>query len=250
VLKIVFATNNQNKLKEARAILTDFEILSQEEAGFFDEVIEDGESFSENALKKATAVSLFTNKIVIADDSGICVHALGGAPGIYSARWSGEGDEANNEKLLRELEGERDRSAHFHCSIALVWPLRAGVSGDCAESNSCYLNDGLDNCYGGGRATTSRPYKITDSFDMDGSAVGTPRTASPTNFADSFVFEAEWHGEIADGARGENGFGYDFIFIPDGYDKTSAELTPEEKNRISHRYLALMKLKKFLEEMA
>ena len=188
--KIVFATNNQDKLRETREILRDFEVISQAEASFFDEVIEDGTTFAENALKKATAISLFTNSIAFADDSGICVHALDNSPGIYSARWSGEGDLANNSKLLAELKSEQDRSAHFHCAIALVYP------------------PGLN--------------------------------------MENQIFEAEWNGNIANEIRGNNGFGYDSVFIPNGFLKTSAELTPEEKNKISHRYLALKKLKEYL----
>ena len=191
--KIVFATNNQHKLKEAREILSDFEIFSQAEAGFFDEVIEDGISFTENALKKATAVSLFTNSIVFADDSGICVDALNGTPGIYSARWSGEGDDANNRKLLKKMKSKTDRSAHFHCAIALVYPV----------------------------AQNKEPE----------------------------ILEAHWHGTIATEIQGENGFGYDSVFIPGGYTKTSAELSTEEKNRMSHRFLALMQLKRILSNM-
>ena len=189
--KIVFATNNQNKLKETRLILPDFEIITQEEASFFDVVIEDGETFAENALKKATVVSLFTNCITIGEDSGICVSVLRGGPGIHSARWSGEGDHANNLKLLEEIDGETNRAAYFHSAIALVYP---------------------------------------PSMDR-----------SPK------FFEADWQGSVSHEIRGENGFGYDSVFIPYGYDKTSAELTSEEKNKISHRYLALIKLKEFLE---
>ena len=188
--RIVFATNNQNKLKEAREILSDFDIISGEAAGFFDEVIEDGNTFAENALKKATAVSLFTNSIVFADDSGICVHALDNVPGIYSARWSGEGDDANNKKLLDELEGKAERTAHFHCAIALVYPI--------------------------------------------------------VQVREPQIFEAEWHGKISNEICGNNGFGYDVVFIPNGYNVTSAELSPKEKNSISHRYKALMKLKEYL----
>ena len=124
--KIIFATNNENKLREARAILSDFEVLSQGDVGFFDEVIEDGKTFAENALKKAKAVSLFTGQIVFAEDSGICVHALNNAPGIFSARWSGGNDDDNNVKLLKELDGQTNRSAHYNSTIALVYPLSQG----------------------------------------------------------------------------------------------------------------------------
>lgn len=188
--KIIFATNNKNKLKEAREILSDFEIISQQDAGFFYEVIEDGETFAENALKKATAVSLFTNSIVFAEDSGICVYALDGAPGIYSARYSGRGDDANNQKLLDEMCDNTDRSAHFHCTIALVYPISQNKEPE--------------------------------------------------------ILEADWHGRIANELRGNSGFAYDKLFIPDGFDVTSAELSTEEKNSISHRFMTLMKLKQVL----
>ena len=190
--KIVLATNNQNKLREVREIFTDFEVISQEEAGFYGEVIEDGETFAENALKKATAVSLFTNQITFADDSGICVEALNGGPGIYSARWSGAGDDANNIKMLKEMEDKTNRKAFFHCAIALVYP--------------------------------------------------------PALNKEPKIFEADWQGRIGNEIRGNNGFGYDKVFIPNGYDIYSSELPPEEKNHISHRYLALMQLKEYLQK--
>jgi len=188
--KIVLATNNPNKLREVREIFPDYDIISQEDAGFHGEVMEDGETFAENALKKATAISLFTNQITIADDSGICVEALNGAPGIYSARWSGAGDDANNEKMLKEMEGKTNRNAYFHCTIALAYP--------------------------------------------------------PSYNKENQTFEADWHGTIGNEIRGNNGFGYDKVFIPNGYEIYSSELPPEEKNHISHRYLALMQLKEYL----
>ena len=126
--KVVLASNNKHKISEFREILNDYEILSLNDIGFTDEIIEDGNSFLENAFIKTDAVSVFLkNKgldyIVIADDSGLCVDSLDGAPGIYSARYAGDGhnDQANRDKLLKELSG-KDRSAYFICVIAVLYP--------------------------------------------------------------------------------------------------------------------------------
>ena len=119
---IVAATGNEHKLKEIREILKDFTVISANEAGFFGEVEETGATFLENAFLKARAVVKATGRAAIADDSGLCVDALGGAPGIYSARYSG-GDSADNRKLLlKNLKGVSDRRACFECAIALVFP--------------------------------------------------------------------------------------------------------------------------------
>ena len=126
--KIVLASNNKHKISEFKEILNDYEILSLNDIGFTDEIIEDGNSFLENAFIKTDAVSVFLkNKgldyIVIADDSGLCCDSLDGAPGIYSARYAGDGhnDQANRDKLLKELS-EKDRSAYFICVIAVLYP--------------------------------------------------------------------------------------------------------------------------------
>lgn len=121
-MKIVAATGNAHKLKEFRTILHDFEIVSESEAGFTDEVLETGETFSENALIKAVAVCKKTGLPALADDSGLCVEALGGAPGIYSARYSGGGDAENRKLLLENLGKEENRRAYFVCAVALVFP--------------------------------------------------------------------------------------------------------------------------------
>ena len=126
--KVVLASNNKHKISEFREILNDYEILSLNDIGFTDEIVEDGNSFLENAFIKTDAVSVFLkNKgldyIVIADDSGLCCDSLDGAPGIYSARYAGDGhnDQANRDKLLKELSG-KDRSAYFICVIAVLYP--------------------------------------------------------------------------------------------------------------------------------
>ena len=119
---IVAATGNAHKLKEIRAILKDYEILSEAEAGFYGDVEETGATFAENALIKARAVSEATGYPALADDSGLCVEALNGAPGVFSARYSGGGSAENRALLLKNLNGESDRSAYFACAIALVYP--------------------------------------------------------------------------------------------------------------------------------
>ena len=119
---IVAATGNAHKLKEIREILTDFTVLSAAEAGFFDEVEETGADFLENAFLKARAVAKKTGMAALADDSGLCVKALGGAPGIYSARYSGGDSKENRKLLLKNLEGITEREACFVCAIALVCP--------------------------------------------------------------------------------------------------------------------------------
>lgn len=192
-MKLILASNNAHKLVEIRAILgREFdEILSMKEAGIVHETVEDGSTFLENAEKKAREIMEISGCCALADDSGLCVEALGGAPGIYSARYAGEhgDDKANNRKLLRELEGVEDRRAHFACAMVLVRP--------------------------------------------DGSVVRA---------------EGRMDGVIAFEESGENGFGYDPLFYLPERGCTNAQLTPEEKNAISHRANALHALVKKLRE--
>lgn len=186
-MKLIIASNNAHKLVEIKAILGDFfdEIQSMREAGIDHETIEDGVTFMENAIKKAKEIAEISGCCALADDSGICVDALDGAPGIYSARFCGHhgDDEANNDLLLEKLKGETNRKAHYTCAIALVRP--------------------------------------------DGS-----------------VTEAEgyFHGEVGYERIGTNGFGYDPLFYLPEYHCTAAELSPEKKNEISHRAVALQLL--------
>ncbi len=193
-MKLIIASNNAHKLVEIKAILGgEFEeILSLREAGIEHETVEDGETFARNAEKKAREITELSGCCALADDSGLCVDALGGAPGIYSARFSGvHGDDAaNNRLLLEKLEGVENRSAHYTCAIALVWP--------------------------DGRELT----------------------------AEDCLF-----GEIARDERGTNGFGYDPLFLLPERGLRTAELSPEEKNRISHRGKALRALVRKLEEL-
>lgn len=183
-MKILAATNNKHKLKELLEILSPYgiQVLSANDVGGIPEVDEDQDSFLGNAKKKAIEVAKAKNMVVFADDSGLCVEALNGAPGIYSARYAGENktDTDRNLKLLKELAHAKNRQAKFVCVIALASPsgLIGSASGEC-------------------------------------------------------------HGKIAEKIYGENGFGYDPVFIPDGFDKSFAELGDKIKNELSHRSLAL-----------
>ncbi len=125
-MKLIIASNNQHKISEIKSILSGKfeEILSLSEAGINHETVEDGETFLENSLKKAREICAISGAAALADDSGLCVNALGGAPGVYSARYSGEGANAdsNNRLLLKNLEGISDREAYFICTVSLVYP--------------------------------------------------------------------------------------------------------------------------------
>lgn len=122
--QLVVATGNAHKLREIAEIFSDFEVRSQKEMGFCEEVEETGVTFIENAIIKASAASKALGLPALADDSGLCVKALQGAPGVYSARYSGEhgNDKANRDLLLKNLEGVEDRNAYFSCAVALVFP--------------------------------------------------------------------------------------------------------------------------------
>ena len=193
---IVAASKNKHKIEEIEAITKKFgmQVISRDDAGVPPiEVIEDGETFEENSLKKAKEILALCGRITIADDSGLMVDYLGGAPGVYSARFAGEegNDEKNNEKLLHLLEGlpAQERAAKFVSVITMAFP--------------------------------------------DGEVL---------------VARGECHGRIIQEPTGENGFGYDPLFVPDGYQKTFAQLSPEEKNEISHRAVALKELERLLKE--
>ena len=183
-MKLIIASNNKNKIYEIKKILGDkFEqILSQREAGIEHETVEDGNTFLENARKKAREIAEISGCADLADDSGICVHALGGEPGIYSARYSGGhgNDLDNNNLVLKNLKDKQDKTAHYTCAVALVYP--------------------------DGRELSAEGYM---------------------------------YGEITENSRGDRGFGYDPIFVPEGESRTVAQMTDEEKNAISHRANAL-----------
>ena len=187
---IVVATRNQHKVDEYRALIDDdsVELTSLLDYPECPEIEENGKTFAENAALKAAAASKFCDSAAFADDSGLEVVALGGAPGIYSARYA-ETPEARIAKLLKAMENQTDRRARFVCNIAIAF-------------NGEVIAD----------------------------------------------FEGEVKGKIATAPRGEGGFGYDPVFIPDGYDLTMAELPAEEKNRISHRAVAFRKAAEFVAE--
>lgn len=122
--RLVVATGNAHKLREIAQIFTDFDVVSQKQAGFDEDVEETGATFAENALIKARSASKALGEMALADDSGICVNALGGAPGVFSARYCGYhgSDKMNRDLLLQNMQGVEDRSAHFTSAIALVYP--------------------------------------------------------------------------------------------------------------------------------
>jgi len=192
-MQVVLATHNAHKVAELRRILGP--ALDGLELVAYDgpEPVEDGDTFEANALIKARAAAAHTGLPALADDSGICVDALGGAPGIHSARYAGtRSDNDNLELLLTNLEGVDDRAAQFACAAALVVPA--------------------------------------------GAAAVEPG---------EFVELALWPGTIAAQRSGTEGFGYDPIFCPDGRQGTSADLTSEQKDALSHRaqaFTALMPL--------
>lgn len=194
-MKLVLASKNKKKLVEMNEILSHLgtEVCSEAEAGVDVEVEETGTTFEENSLLKARAVMEASGLPAIADDSGLCVDALNGAPGVYSARYGGLDDDVARYRLLLEnLRGAGTRAAHFHTSVVCCFP-----NGDVLEA------------------------------------------------------EGDCHGTIAYAPQGENGFGYDPVFFVPELRKTFAQLTPEEKNAISHRGVALRafgeKLKEYME---
>lgn len=200
--EIIFATGNAHKMEEIRMILGEkqgeFQVLSQKEAGIFVDVVEDGQTFEENAIIKARAVAKEAHKrypkaIVLADDSGLEIDYLGGEPGIYSARYLGEDtsyDKKNRVILERLAKAEpSQRTARFVCAIAAVFPNK-----------------------------------------------------------EQEVVRGTMEGRIAQEIAGENGFGYDPIFFLPEYGCTSAQLSPEKKNSLSHRGVGLRKMRQILEE--
>ena len=184
-MKIIAATNNKHKVVEIKAILAPIgiEVLSAAEVGGMPDVVEDADSFEGNAAKKAVECALSLKLPVLSDDSGLCVDALDGRPGIYSARYGGPGldDKDRCNLLLKELENCEDRNAHFACVVALA--------------------------------------------NADGKILGTAM--------------GKCEGRIDTEMNGNGGFGYDPLFIPDGYKESFAELGEDVKNSLSHRKNAL-----------
>lgn len=195
--QIVIATKNRGKAKEFKDFFASYGIHARSLLELDDDlpsVAETGSTFKENAALKAEQIAQQLSTPVLADDSGLEIDALGGKPGIFSARYAGEptDDRANNSKVLSQLKGvpTNERTARFVCVLALAIP------------------------------------------EQD--------TVFRTGFCE---------GKITTEPKGQHGFGYDPIFIPDGYSKTMAELTAEEKNRISHRSKAMKKLGQFFETL-
>ena len=189
--KLVFATNNAHKLEEVAAILGDqVELLSLNDISCQTDIPETAETLEGNALLKSSYIYKNYHLDCFADDTGLEVEALNGAPGVYSARYAGgEGHDAqaNMLKLLHELDGKENRKAQFRTAISLI---------------------------------------------LDGK---------------EYFFEGVIKGEIIKEKRGDSGFGYDPVFMPEGYDRTFAELGNDIKNQISHRALAVQKLCEFLQ---
>ncbi|MBC7963788.1 MAG: XTP/dITP diphosphatase [Steroidobacteraceae bacterium] len=194
--ELVVATRNRGKIIELQALLGSLvdNIICAADLADFPDTVEDGATFEENALKKAREASAFTGLPALADDSGLTVAALDGRPGVFSARFAGEGagDNANNDRLLQELQGFSvdARQAAFVCVLAFVTPL------------------GLEQTFAG-------------------------RVA----------------GQILEKPRGSGGFGYDPLFLVEGFDCSMAELEIEQKNRISHRGQAFRQFRKYLAQI-
>lgn len=190
VSDLVFATGNENKVKEVQALLgKGFQVKSLKDIGCTEEIPEPHETLEENAIEKVTYVLTNYGLDCFSEDTGLEVFALNGAPGVYSARYAGpeKSSDQNITKLLHELEGETDRRARFRTVIALL---------------------------------------IDDQ---------------------QFTFEGIVNGTIATTRSGNGGFGYDPVFIPDGYDRSFAEMSLDEKSKISHRGRAIEKLTHFLQ---
>ena len=191
-MKLCFATNNSHKLDEIRQMIGDrHQIVSLADLGHHEDIPEDFDTMEENSLQKASFIHSKYGINCFADDSGLEVDALDGAPGVFSARFAGpqRNDADNNSKLLATLEGVENRNARFRAVISLI------------------LNNG------------------------------------------SYQFEGVVRGTLGTGLQGQGGFGYDPLFIPEGYDITFAEMNEVEKNQLSHRGRAVQKLVEFLSNL-
>ena len=192
MMKIIFATNNAHKLDEVRQVVGDkFSLVSLRECGIVEDIPENEPTLEGNALAKARYIYARTGADCFADDTGLEVDALGGEPGVRSARYATDGhdDEANKRLLLERLKGVENRAAQFRTAVALIM---------------------------GGK---------------------------------EYLFEGIVRGRIATEQHGEGGFGYDPLFVPEGYDRTFAQMSAEEKNAISHRGRAVRKLAEFLQNL-
>ncbi|HMU46407.1 MAG TPA: RdgB/HAM1 family non-canonical purine NTP pyrophosphatase [Chitinophagaceae bacterium] len=192
-MKLIFATNNIHKAEEIRSVISNnLEIITLKEAGIDIDIPEPYHTLEENARAKSRTIYEMSGTNCFSEDTGLEVHALGGEPGVKSARYAGteKSFEKNIDKLLSELKDKQDRQARFRTIISLI---------------------------------------------IDGKET---------------LFEGICEGKIANERKGSAGFGYDPVFIPEGYNKTFAEMTTEEKNQISHRSKATQKLVVFLNSLA
>lgn len=187
-MELIFASHNENKVSEIRAMLPDFvELKSLNDIGYHTEIDETGTTLEENSKIKAETIYKLTGKNVFADDTGLFVDALDGAPGVFSSRYAGTGNSEDNIiKLLEELEGKENRNAHFKTVICLI-----------INGKSHFLEGRVD-------------------------------------------------GIILKGKRGDDGFGYDPVFLPENHELSFAEMDLNQKNKISHRYKAIQKLLDFI----
>ena len=194
--KLIFASNNKHKLEEVRRIFKLYDVVSLKDIGFTKEIVEDGYSFQENAMIKASTVMEYVKShfkqdyAVLADDSGLCVKAINYEPGILSSRYSGKGDEGNRQKVLEKLVTISDRTAYFQCYAVLLLP--------------------------------------------DGS---------------EFFADGKTYGLITKEKIGDDSFGYDCIFWSDKLRKTFGQATPAEKDSVSHRAIAMQKVKEYLDSI-
>lgn len=193
LMKLVFATNNPNKLKEMKLLLPQsIELLSLKDIGCDDQINETGKTIRENAYVKSRYIYEKFGMNCFADDTGLEVQSIGGRPGVYSARFAGPAcrSEDNIQKVLAELKGADNRKANFRTVISMI---------------------------------------------IDGHET---------------IFEGIVDGVITEIPEGENGFGYDPVFLPDGFNQTFAEMTDQEKNSISHRGIAVRKLVSYIDELS
>lgn len=234
--KIVFATNNLHKLEEIRQILgSSMEVVSLADIGCHADIPETADTLEGNALQKAQYVWDHYHMSVFADDTGLEVDALDGAPGVHSARYAEGTDhnsEANMEKLLRELNGKTSRTAHFRTVIALL--LAEEGDGAAAEATK-------------EEATKEEATKAEDASIAE-AANDAEAAKAPCITPKEHLFEGRVDGTIATEKRGTAGFGYDPLFVPDGYDQSFAQLGTDIKNTISHRARAVEKLCSFLKQ--
>lgn len=193
--KIILATNNAHKVAEIKRLFKLYQFLTLKDIGFDQEIIEDGLTFEENAIIKAKAVHQFVKSknldcAVLSDDSGLCVKAINYEPGIYSSRYSGQGDEGNRQKVLNKLLDIQDRTAYMQCYAVLIMP--------------------------------------------DG---------------EMLIEEGKVYGLITKTKIGDESFGYDCIFWSNKLNKTFGQATVEEKDSISHRAIAMNKIKDYLDSI-